>query len=564
MAVPRANTHPTHLPTPPSQISPQRSKSKRSLDTQSYEASPSPTKRQRIESEETEPHTAEVDPLSYWVETNTWPRLYTEPSEMPNPSKKRGAKSSNTSATHWSEKYRELAQHGVYDDEGPLLHTETRDFCRELLKPRFQTVRYASIPHHKFRDVLRRVKHLNESRLQRDITPCLIPSPEILRLWGEEVMTELGEEINMDWIRCQTMGSTRPKPDLTVGLMPSAFSQDETKTLQNYASPEFPCFFTPNLCFPFLTCEAKSSQVGLDVANGQNLHSAAISVRAIFRLYERAYGWRSSKMLEDLDGRTLVFSISHDPCRVALYSHFAICGDATSASELRYYRYTIQELNFEADDGSGHLVSYNFVRNVYDRFAPSHLSRIREAVAVLPRSRSQSPVPSEASEWAEDVTSQDQSDAGSSEGDSRHKHVRHSGAAVATMRTQMAQLMEQLTQQREELAQQQEGNTKQLAQQREDSAKQMSQLMEQSTQQREELALQREGNTKQLALQREESTRQLALQREESTRQLAQQREDSAKQMSQLMEQLTQQREDSAKQLAHLQQIIDVLCKKQA
>ncbi|KAL9080324.1 MAG: hypothetical protein Q9159_007626 [Coniocarpon cinnabarinum] len=251
--------------------------------------------------------------------------------------------------------------------------------------------------------MLHRVKHLNESRLQRDITLCLIPSPEILRLWGEEVMTELGEEINMDWIRCQTIGSTRLKPDLTVGLMPLAFSQDKTKTLQNYASPEFLYFFTPNLYFPFLTCEAKSSQVGLDVVDGQNLYSAAIS----------------------------------------------------------------------------------------------------------------SPVPSEASEWAKDVTSQDQSDAGSSEGDSRHKHVRHSGAAVATMRTQIAQLMEQLTQQREELAQQREGNTKQLA-----------------------------------------------LQREESTRQLAQQREDSAKQMSQLMEQLTQQREDSAKQLAHLQQIIDVLSRK--
>ncbi|KAL9052557.1 MAG: hypothetical protein Q9162_005305 [Coniocarpon cinnabarinum] len=506
MAVSYANAHPTHLPTPPSQISPR----KRSLDTQSYKASPSTTKRQRIESKETEPYTAKEDPLSYWVETNTWPQLYKEPLEMPSPSKKRDASSGRSSSTHWSQKYRELAEHGIHSEEPPFLQSESRNFCEELLQQRFPTVRYASIPHDKFEDMLARVLFLNETRVQRDITPWVAPSPEILRFWGEAGIDGLGEELNTQWSRCyQTMGSTCPKPDLTVGLMPSVFSSDELKTLQNNASPHCPCYTTPNLCFPFLTCEVKSSQEGLDKADGQNLHSAAISVRAIFQLYERAYGWRSSEMLKDLDGCTLAFSISHDAHRIHLYSHFAVCGEATSVSELHYYRYSIELLSLKIRGGRDRLVAYNFVRNVYERFVPHHLSRIRGAVAVLSRSRSRSLVPSEASELgAEDVEWQDQSDASSSEGDRGRKHVRRqqSGAAIATMRTQMSQLMEQLTQQREEMAQQREDNAKQLAQQR----------------------------------------------------------EESTKQTSQLMEQLTQQREDSAKQLAHLQQIIDALCKKQA
>ncbi|KAL9093215.1 MAG: hypothetical protein Q9159_000392 [Coniocarpon cinnabarinum] len=192
-------------------------------------------------------------------------------------------------------------------------------------------------------------------------------------------------------------------------------------------------------------------------------------------------------MRDDLDGRTLVFSISYDPYQVALYSHFAICGDATLTKELHYYRRIIRSLDLEEENGSGHLISYNFVCNVYEGFAPRHLSRIREAVAVLAQS-------SEAG--AGDVNSQDQSDADSSDGGRKR------------VRTEVSQLIEQ------------------LAQQREDSTKQMSQLMEQLAQQREELAQQRE----------------------DSAKQLAQQREDSTKQMSQLIEQLAQQREDSAKQ----------------
>ncbi|KAL9049220.1 MAG: hypothetical protein Q9162_007328 [Coniocarpon cinnabarinum] len=502
MAVSRANAHPTHLATPSDQSSPQHSKRKRSFDAESYKASRSTTKRQRIKSKETEHYAAQEDRLSYWVETNTWPQLHEEILEMPSASNKRDASSGVSSSTHWSQRYRELAQHGIHAEEPPFLQTESREFCEELLEQRFSTVRYTNIPPEKFEDMLARVQYLNETRLQRDITPWVAPSPEILRLWGEAGIDGLGEELNVEWNRCQTMGGTHPKPDLTVGLMPSAFLPDELKTLQNYASPYCPCYVTPNLCFPFFTCEAKSSQVGLDKADSQNLHSAAISVRAIFQLYERAYGWRSSKMLKDLDGHTLAFSISHDAHRIHMYSHSAVCGEATTVAELHYYRYSIGLVDLRMRGGRDRLAAYNFVRNVYEHFAPRHLSRIRGAVTMLAQSRSRSLVPSAASEsGAEDFESQDQSDAGSSEGDRGRKHVRrqHSSVAVATMRTQMSQLMEQLTQQRE------------------DSAKQLAR----------------------------------------SAEQLAQQREDSAKQMA-------QQREDSAKQLAQLEQIIDLLRNKQA
>ncbi|KAK0247139.1 hypothetical protein LTS02_012018 [Friedmanniomyces endolithicus] len=86
------------------------------------------------------------------------------------------------------------------------------------------------------------------------------------------------------------MGASKPKPDFAVGLQRSAFEAGELSKLENYATSQAPFLFTPNLCFPFLVCEAKTGQVGIDRADTQNIHSASIAVRAILRLYNAAYG----------------------------------------------------------------------------------------------------------------------------------------------------------------------------------------------------------------------------------------------------------------------------------
>ncbi|KAK0900573.1 hypothetical protein LTR02_009117 [Friedmanniomyces endolithicus] len=133
----------------------------------------------------------------------------------------------------------------------------------------------------------------------------------------------IGEEIHSEWVRCESMGASKPKPDFAVRLQRSAFEAGEQGKLENYATPQGPFLFTPNLCFPFLVCEAKTGQVRIDKADTQNIHSASIAVRAILRLYNAAYG-RDHERTQALLGRILVFSVSHDNHVVNLYGRYAV------------------------------------------------------------------------------------------------------------------------------------------------------------------------------------------------------------------------------------------------
>lgn len=495
-----SSSHPPRSRPSLSQLSPKQSKRKRA-DVAQLDDIHSPTKRNRNASYHGSVASKEIesDPTLHWVEQQSWPPAQETDSQIMSSQsgKKRGGSPSRSPSTHWSERYRRLEEFGIRSGDSPDLQPQNLQLCRRLLEERFREVRYANIPQDKFADLSSRVQYLNETRIQRDITPWVLPSPDLLQLWGEEGLQDLGEELNAEWIRCSTMGWTRPKPDVTVGLAPRAFLGEDQQRLQSYATPDAPVYVTPNICFPFLVCEAKSSPVGLDEADGQNLHSASIAVRSIFAIYEKAWGWRSPRMLEDLNGQILVFSISHDHHRVQLYGHFAVCGDATSASGLAYYRYLIKLVSLRTGGGSERLVPYNFVRNLYDIFVPAHLGRLRSAVAGLPLPRTQSLAPSEALEGeSEDPELLDPSSPPSASEGSRGRprlQRQPSTASIATMRTQPSQLIHQLTQTKEDNTKQREESIKQREEylkQREESVKQLAQLWEDHAREREESARQ--------------------------------------------------------------------------
>ena len=73
--------------------------------------------------------------------------------------------------------------------------------------------------------------------------------------------------------------------------------------------------------FPFLIGEAKTERVGLGVADVQNVHSAALAMRAIIKLYEAAFG-ANHREVNELMGKNLVFTISHDSQRATIWGHF--------------------------------------------------------------------------------------------------------------------------------------------------------------------------------------------------------------------------------------------------
>ncbi|KAK1034964.1 hypothetical protein LTR74_018894, partial [Friedmanniomyces endolithicus] len=138
------------------------------------------------------------------------------------------------------------------------------------------------------------------------------------------------------------MGVSSPKPDFTVGLRRTAFQDDELRKLENYATPQGPFYFTPDLCFPFLMCEAKTGRLGIDQADTQNIHSASIAVRAIFKLYHVAYGADHDRT-KALTGQILTFSVSHNNRLVNLYGHYAVAGsiNENSAESLQFFRHDI-------------------------------------------------------------------------------------------------------------------------------------------------------------------------------------------------------------------------------
>jgi len=164
--------------------------------------------------------------------------------------------------------------------------------------------------------------------------------------------------------------------------MLSAFTDDEVERLKSYTAPGKATLFTGKLYFPFLTCEVKCGENGLNIADRQNAHSASMAVDAIVQLYRD----RAVSRAEELHRKILVFSVSHDHTMVNIYGYYALIeGDKTT-----FYRHLIRSFNFTDLDGKDRDLAYKFTRKVYDTFVPTHLERIQSAVAQLPDPKSDS------------------------------------------------------------------------------------------------------------------------------------------------------------------------------
>ena len=294
------------------------------------------------------------------------------------PSSKRRSES-----THRSQVLKRLAEHGIFMESSSLIQKDSKNLCQEYLKGNRRTVKTSVFTSKEFAKVLERVRDLNEDRIVRDVTPWIVPSAEVLRFRNELKLDYIGDGLNVEWTRCATMGSTKPKPDFIAGLLSSAYTQEEIDKLENYARPDRPFWFTPELSYPFVMCEGKPGAVGLNEADRQNVHSTSIAVRAIFALYDEAFGRTAPHRVHELYGKVLVFSVSHDNDKFVLYGHFAVA-KSDSSKDLKFYRHPINMYSLSMNDGADQYKGYNFVCNTYEKFGPTHRKRIKDAVAHLP------------------------------------------------------------------------------------------------------------------------------------------------------------------------------------
>ncbi len=213
-----------------------------------------------------------------------------------------------SSSVHLIERINRLSQYGISMDLSEELEESGKDRCESFLEGARTPSHYPGSAPSQVQTILRRVQDLNEGRLHRDITPWIVPSAENAYRNGEIIPHYLVDEVQAEWTRCAPMGSTRPKPDLTVGLSLNDFTEEETQKLKARSSLGRPSFVAPNLCYPFIMAEAKT----LNKADRQDVHSAGIAVNAIIELQKAAFETTEPDRVQALFRKPLVFSVSHN------------------------------------------------------------------------------------------------------------------------------------------------------------------------------------------------------------------------------------------------------------
>ncbi|UKZ74009.1 hypothetical protein TrVFT333_001663 [Trichoderma virens FT-333] len=126
--------------------------------------------------------------------------------------------------------------------------------------------------------------------------------------------------------------------------------------------------------FPFLTCEVKGEATALDVTDRQNAYSMTLAVRGVTELF------RALKREREVHRQILAYSFSHDHWSVRIHGHYPVIeGDDT-----KYSRHPICVFDFIDLDGREKWAAYQFAKNVYDLWMPSHFKKICSAIDQLP------------------------------------------------------------------------------------------------------------------------------------------------------------------------------------
>ena len=389
-------------------------KRKRSHNTEDVQNEPI-EKRARISSpncaaeskEEINDNDSEKDlPIEHWIKTGRWPEKLFQPD--PNMSQQLTKKRSS-SAMSYSQGVRE----GIY----PTAHTSTyekeilepagiildqqigeaaighdaRELCQTLLKATYEIPKNSLFEGNLFWKVINGVRNEGEGRVVRDLQPDVVPSAEILSFRGLSKVNYLKETVKIPWNNVVSLAGPIPCPDFTVGLLPSAFTKSEIDKLHSrHNTSDTPSRFTGNLFFPLFTCEAKCGANGLNESDRQNARSAATAINAILQLYQQGEKTRresgAASGIDQLHQEILFFSISHDHTFVKIFGHYPLIKE----DRTYFHRHLIESFDLTARDGGNRWTAYNFVRKLYDHFAPIHLKRIRDAIPYLPEQNSES------------------------------------------------------------------------------------------------------------------------------------------------------------------------------
>ncbi|ETS75923.1 hypothetical protein PFICI_12867 [Pestalotiopsis fici W106-1] len=344
------------------------------------------------------------DPIALWINEGHWSGNKNVESEMEGlteseyseistgwkradsgtPVTRSSAKSQAQSVPYASPRYEQrLLEKNCFLTESEIgVSEESKVLYKSLLELK-QTFPENSLFHDEmFATTLDDLRGRNEARVIRNIGQLIVPSAAILARKGDKHLHILEESFDDGWNRSIPLTGARPQPDYSVGFKIDAFTKLQLARLSPFVrdipwgSTERSFFMATNrMFFPFLACEVKCGEPGLNTADRQNAHSMALAVRGILALF------RLVKRENELNREILAFSISYDDAWVRIYGHYAVIDEAGG---IKYYHHLIAPIALKAQDGQDRWKAYQFTKNIYDVWVPTHLQRIRSIIDQLP------------------------------------------------------------------------------------------------------------------------------------------------------------------------------------
>ena len=161
--------------------------------------------------------------------------------------------------------YEEVLQDaGIYMNEelGQTISDTSQELCEVLLNSFFPPPSNSLFGGQSFLLILDETRNENEPRVQRDITPLLVPCASLLYLHDRVLQCQhLSAKIQSEWTKVTPLAGPLPTPDYVVGLKRSAFTPDERLQLQIYSAPNKATIFRDGLFFPFLICEVSTDSI---------------------------------------------------------------------------------------------------------------------------------------------------------------------------------------------------------------------------------------------------------------------------------------------------------------
>lgn len=379
----------------------------------------------------------------------------------------------------WGGKHAELMREtGIFMDEQPhaTITEEDRILCDRILQAQYKLPTEWSYQNNNFLKILDKALYRNEARVRRDIGPHIMPSPEVHHAQGDLGLEHVAEGVDAQWTKCTSLCGPKSRPDVSHGLSRFVFTPQERIKLNsnNTCACE-------SMILPFYICEAKCFDKSIEESELQALHSASVASNAVIQMYQKI------SAADELHGRILVFSVSHNQRVVKVFGHYAmIDGDKAT-----FYRHRLFETDLKTDAGNRNK-PYQIARGIWEHFYPIHLQRIRHA---LSRQRDHVEEPFAAQPGIDDDTQSGVTTPSSSQEEGQYKKA--SRSSTVKLQEENARLLRHVLEQQrqkerqiERLSEQHKEQIERLSEQhKEQMDRQLEQHREQMEQQKVIIAL---------------------------------------------------------------------------